>query len=290
MPRRDIHPFWLGVATDAPCVTRERVRPTISPMGPPDRLNGSTIVAAAVADGMGEHLRQSVPKNELASFLSFMARIIDAHLEGERLAAECLEREHLAAERLAAECLEREHLAAERLDRERREREVLPLEQRPPIRLPGGARRSPLRPRGLIVAAKRRRGSAHQCAARRSPAGRRTCAAPSFLENIERELDQLGDPASLTPAELADHLDRIVIAPIDKLSMAEASALLRAVFHPAGARPRRLVWNGHLPCALAAATRHGAYRRQRGLCPEHGGALMERRSSWGRPQTLRQPR
>ncbi len=40
----------------------------------------------------------------------------------------------------------------------------------------------------------------------------------------------------MTPMELAAHIDRIIVAPIGKLNLVEAAAMVRAALHPPGAR------------------------------------------------------
>ena len=129
-------------------------------MANPDRPNAATIIAAALADGAGDFLRDALPKGEVAPFLSEVMRALDEHIE----------RTHLAAEER-----ERERLVAEQREREQRERERLALDQRSPICLPAvmpAFVRRPLRARGFasagagLVAATRR-------AARPSRAARR---------------------------------------------------------------------------------------------------------------------
>ncbi len=92
-------------------------------MANPDRPNAATIIAAALADGAGDFLRDALPKGEAAPFLSEVVRALDEHIE----------RTHLAAEQR-----ERERLVAEQREREQRERERLALDQRSPILSPGG--------------------------------------------------------------------------------------------------------------------------------------------------------
>ena len=198
-------------------------------MANPDRPNAATIIAAALADGAGDFLRDALPKGEVAPFLSEVVRALDEHIE----------RTHLAAEQR-----ERERLVAEQREREQRERERLALDQRSPIRLPAvmpAFVRRPLRTRGFFAAVRAGLVAATRRAARPSRAARRSREAPGFFENVERELDKLGSPASMTPTELAEHLDRIIVAPLGKLNLAQAAAVVRAAFHPAGARAPRAV-------------------------------------------------
>ena len=190
----------------------------------PAQVNARMMLTAAEADGaLDVFVRAGLTRDQLAPFLSFIEGVIDAQL---------------TRERLADEQGQREHVAAEHLERERRERESLPLEQRSPICLPGAGRRRTLCPRGLIGAIGARHEAAHRSAPRRAPGMRQARAALSFLDTIEHELDQLGDPATMTPAELADHVARIVVGPVGKLSIAEATAVARAVLLPASDRAR----------------------------------------------------
>jgi hypothetical protein len=207
----------------------------------PDRPNAATIMAAALADGAEDFFRNALPKGEAASFFSEVVRALDEHIERERLAAE------------QREC---ERLVVEQREREQRERERLALEQRSPICLlavmPVFVRR-PLRARVVFVAARAGLVAATRRAARPSRAARRSRPAPGFFEKVERELDKLGNSASMTPTELAEHVDRILVAPLGKLNLAQAAAVVRAAFHPPGARA---------PHAVAP---HPARYRQRGV-------------------------
>ena len=198
-------------------------------MANPDRPNAATIMAAALADGAGDFLRAALPKGEAAAFFSEMMRALDDHIERERL---------------AAAQWERERLAAEQREREQRERERLALEQRAPICLPAAMPAfvgRPLRARGFFSAARAGWVATPARAVRPSRAARRSRAAGSFFENVERELDKVGGPAGMTPTELAEHLDRIIVAPLGKLNLAQAAAMVRAAFHSPGVRAPRAV-------------------------------------------------
>jgi hypothetical protein len=207
----------------------------------PDRPDAQTILAAALADGAGDFLRATLPKDEVLLFLSEMERALNEHIERERL---------------AAEQRERERLAAEQREREQRERERLALEERVPICLPAvmpSAERRHLRLRGFFAATGATPVAADRRAARPLRAVRRSQAAPGFFENVERELDKLGSPASMTPTELAEHIDRLIVAPLGKLNLAQAAVEVRAAFHPPRAR------------TLRSGAPHPARYRQRGV-------------------------
>ncbi len=211
-------------------------------MANPDRPNAATIMAAALADGAGDFLRAALPKGEAAAFFSEMMRALDDHIERERL---------------AAEQRERERLVAEQREREQRERERLALEQRAPICLPAVMPAfvpRPLRARAFFAAARAGWVAINVRAARPSRAARRSRPAVTFFENVERELDKAGSPASMTPTELAEHLDRIIVAPLGKLNLAQAAAVVRAAFHPPPA---------HAPRALAPRPARSRQRRVR---------------------------
>jgi hypothetical protein len=113
--------------------------------------------------------------------------------------------------------------------------------------------RRALRQRDFFAAAGRGLVAADRRDARPSRAVRRSRKAPSFFENVERELDKLGSPASMTPTELAEHIDRILVAPLGKLNLVQAAAAVRAAFHLPRART-----------ASSAAPRPARYR-QRGV-------------------------
>ncbi len=99
----------------------------------------------------------------------------------------------------------------------------------------------PLRARGIFAAAKAGWVATPARAARPSHATRRSRPAVSFFEKVEHELEKVGGPAGMTPTELAEHLDRIIVAPLGKLNLAQAAAMVRAAFHPPGVRAPRAV-------------------------------------------------
>jgi hypothetical protein len=92
------------------------------------------------------------------------------------------------------------------------------------------AEKRPRRRRDRRVARRAARTTRRAAEAGRRTATRRSAAAPSFIEEIERRLEKLGDPANMTLSEASAHIREIVVAPLANLNVADLAGGLRAAF------------------------------------------------------------
>jgi hypothetical protein len=191
----------------------------------PDLPSARAILIDAIATGALSFIRAALPEEAVSEFLS--------HAEG--LLTKALQDRQRERDRLRRQRVERE-----RLERERLERERIPLDQRPPICLPPvmpSLVRRTFRQRDLLQAIVSPRIDQRSPSPPLHRRSRRSSAG--FLDDVERELAKLGDPARMNQEELTEHVNRIVVDPLANLSLAEVATVLRSAFRrPTTRAPR----------------------------------------------------